>query len=209
MATTELSRQQQKSQDMKRRVRSAAIASLAELGYDRTSIKRVVERADVSQGALLHHFPTKTDLMAAVAEHLFGRAVRWARMMAGAGDAGLQSLTMRSWKEQFRTDEYAALLEILTAARTHKDLHARIAGTLRDWHDVNEAELVRLFREAGADDSRISSIVAISRCLMSGLLVHDALVRDEREVEKVLQDWDAIRETYLRAVRCEHKLSSS
>ncbi len=204
MAATELSRQQQKSQDMKRRVRAAAIASLAEQGYDRTSIKRVVERAAVSQGALLHHFPTKIDLMAGVAEYLLGRAVRWVRMMAGEETNGaLASLTMRSWREQFRTDDYAALLEILTAARTDEELRARVGVTLREWHEVNEVELVRLFREAGADDARISSILAISRCLMSGLLVHDALVRDEREVEKVLADWDVIRETYLRAVRRE------
>jgi len=198
MAVTERTRQEQKSEDTRRRVRAAAVGALADLGYDRASIKRVVERAAASQGALLHHYPTKIDLMADVAAHLLQRAIRWVRMVGAEPSPDLPP-TLRSWREQFRTAEYAALLEILTAARTDEDLRAAIADALKSWHEASEAELSAMFRRAGSDDPRLASIFTITRCLMSGLLVHDALIRDERSVEQVLGDWDAIVRAYLTA----------
>jgi len=44
----------------------AALASVAERGWEATSMQAVRERAGVSNGALFHHFPTRADLAAAV-----------------------------------------------------------------------------------------------------------------------------------------------
>lgn len=49
---------------------NATIACLHELGYHQTSTVVVTERARVSRGAMLHHFPTKADLMMAASEHI-------------------------------------------------------------------------------------------------------------------------------------------
>src|SRR5262245_21898426 len=48
----------------------ATIQCLAELGYHQTSTVIVTERAGVSRGSMLHHFPTKADLMMAAAQHI-------------------------------------------------------------------------------------------------------------------------------------------
>ena len=48
----------------------ATIACLVEEGYANTTTARVAERAGVSRGAHLHHFQTRSALVAAAVEHL-------------------------------------------------------------------------------------------------------------------------------------------
>ena len=45
------------------RVLNATIEQLAEQGYAATTTVEVAERAGVSRGALVHHFPTRSDLV--------------------------------------------------------------------------------------------------------------------------------------------------
>ena len=70
------SRQQEKSEETRRRVCAGAAACLFENGYHGASIKLITEYAGVSQGALQHHFPSKEDLVATTAEYLLSRALK-------------------------------------------------------------------------------------------------------------------------------------
>ena len=55
---------------MRERLLGAAVDCLIERGYAGTSTTLVSERAGVSRGAQLHHFPSKADLLVAAVEHL-------------------------------------------------------------------------------------------------------------------------------------------
>lgn len=59
-----------RSAETRARVLEATIQCLFELGYHQTSTVLVTERAGVSRGAMLHHFPTKADLMMAASEYI-------------------------------------------------------------------------------------------------------------------------------------------
>jgi AcrR family transcriptional regulator len=62
--------QQDRSRATRARLLEAAIASLAELGYQASTVAVVAERAGVSRGAAQHHFPTRDDLFTAALEHV-------------------------------------------------------------------------------------------------------------------------------------------
>lgn len=62
--------QEERSAGTRLRILTAAIECLRRLGYVATTTVRVAEQAEVSRGAMLHHFPTKRDLMFAVTEHI-------------------------------------------------------------------------------------------------------------------------------------------
>src|SRR5438067_13244164 len=51
------------------KILAAGVRCLAEFGYAATSTPLVAKLAKVSRGSLLHQFPTKTDLILAVAQH--------------------------------------------------------------------------------------------------------------------------------------------
>ena len=55
---------------MRQRLLDATVECLVEHGWSGTSTTLVSERAGVSRGAQLHHFPTKNDLVLAAVEHL-------------------------------------------------------------------------------------------------------------------------------------------
>ena len=55
---------------MRQRLLEATVECLVEHGWSGTSTTLVSQRAGVSRGAQLHHFPTKNDLVLAAVEHL-------------------------------------------------------------------------------------------------------------------------------------------
>lgn len=62
--------QEARSAEMRRRLLDAALDCLHDIGFAKTSVSRIVERAGVSRGAFVHHFPSKLDLFSAAGEHL-------------------------------------------------------------------------------------------------------------------------------------------
>ncbi|HJQ41523.1 MAG TPA: TetR/AcrR family transcriptional regulator [Jatrophihabitantaceae bacterium] len=62
--------QQDRSRATRAKLLEAAIASLAELGYQASTVAVIAERAGVSRGATQHHFPTREALFTAALEHV-------------------------------------------------------------------------------------------------------------------------------------------
>src|SRR5687767_4734729 len=83
--------QEQRTAATRTRLLDAAVAVLLERGYAGASLPAICERAGLSRGAQLHHFPTKAALMAAAVEHLFEVRHREFRQTAlGMPDALLE-----------------------------------------------------------------------------------------------------------------------
>lgn len=189
------SRQREKSEAMRRRVCEAAIAHLAENGYFRTSIGKIAVRARVSQGALQHHFPTKEALIGAVADMILLNSVKWfslARVELARDPDAFAEIVRRSWREQFCSPEYAALLEILTACRTDAALKRRIKPALERWRAMIDAELRQLLPATTRTAAELDMILSISRAMMTGLLVHDQLLKDDAHIEFVINQWTVL-----------------
>ena len=65
--------QADRTRAMRARLLEATVELLVERGFAGTSTTLVSDRAGVSRGAQLHHFPTKNDLVVAAVEHLTER----------------------------------------------------------------------------------------------------------------------------------------
>lgn len=63
--------QEEKTAETRRRLLDAAIACLIERGYANTTTSEIAERAGLSRGAQLYHFPKKEELLTSAVEHLF------------------------------------------------------------------------------------------------------------------------------------------
>ena len=74
--------QEERTRAMRARLLEATVELLVERGFSGTSTTLVSERAGVSRGAQLHHFPTKNDLVVAAVEHL--TEVRGAELASAA-----------------------------------------------------------------------------------------------------------------------------
>ncbi len=168
------------------------MSHLAEFGYYRTSIGKIAERARVSQGALQHHYPTKEELIAGVADFILLRSVKWfalARVELARDPDAFAEVVRRSWREQFRTEDYGALVEILTASRTDEALRERITPALQRWRALIDAELAELLPATLRTAQDLDAILSISRAMMTGLLIHDQLLKDDDHIGFVIEKW--------------------
>lgn len=69
----DISWQAQKSAMTRDRILEAAISCFINLGYTNVTTAKVASTAGVSRGAMLHHFPSKTELIQAAVEYLHDR----------------------------------------------------------------------------------------------------------------------------------------
>jgi AcrR family transcriptional regulator len=123
----------------RRRVLDAALASFVDDGYEGTTVARIRERSQVSNGALFHHFPTKE----AVADALYVEA------MASAQE-GLWEL-VRSRPRSLRAAVRGVIANQLGWVEEHADLarFVYMRGHL-DWQTPASAELAALNRDLAA-----------------------------------------------------------
>ena len=102
----------------------AAVGCLVEEGYAGASTLAVQARAGVSRGRLLHHFPSRAELLVAAAQYLATSSLaelqeRATGLMAGqpAGPARVDQAIDLMWAT-FHEPPFWAALELWTAART-------------------------------------------------------------------------------------------
>jgi AcrR family transcriptional regulator len=101
--------QQDRSEETRRRIVTAARELVVERGYEAVSVKEVSERAGVSRGGLYHHFGGRTELMAGVLESLeLEILAKLEALIAGAPDA----FTALEWAAAWYLDECMTSVEL-------------------------------------------------------------------------------------------------
>jgi AcrR family transcriptional regulator len=166
--------QAQRSATTREQLLNAALDCLVDLGYGATTTTEVAERAGVSRGAQLHHFPTRASLVAAAVEHLFsGLTEEYQRGFAAlpAGSDRLREAIALLWT-MFTKPRYLAVLELYTAARTDEGLRKQVRP-IAERHEANVRELARrYFPEAASHDpQRFESMLSLVLDTMQGMAV--------------------------------------
>jgi AcrR family transcriptional regulator len=126
-----------RSADSRALILEAAIACLVEDGYAGASTLAVQARAGVSRGRLLHHFPSRAELLVAAAEHLVTTRLtelrdRAAALMADepAGAERVDRALEIMWAT-FQEPPFWAAMELWVAARTDGDLRGALRAQER------------------------------------------------------------------------------
>ena len=84
-----LNRRDRRRLELYERIVEAGEALFEEQGYDETKVAEICERADVAYGTFFNHFPTKLDLLRALADHPGARLYgSWSHCSMAAGDPG-------------------------------------------------------------------------------------------------------------------------
>jgi AcrR family transcriptional regulator len=167
----------------------SAIALIAETGAAATSTQAVLDHSGVSRGSLLHHYPTRRDLMVAVAAEAIRRRVEAVEERLSGESEPIEAL--RRYPEvQWQVESEAparALVEILLAARWDKALEEGLRPTVVAWNRRLRNRIHAVARVAGlsnADElaAEVSVLVAATR----GLSATSSLLGDEQTVPRTL-----------------------
>lgn len=178
---------------MRQRLLDATVECLVEHGWSGTSTTVVSERAGVSRGAQLHHFPTKDQLVLAAVEHLAevrGRELRDAGRRLPAGRRRTRAL-LGMLADHFTSPVFAAALELWVAARSDPRLREAVAPLEQRLGRETHQMTVELL---GADESvpGVRELVQATLDLVRGLGLAATLTDDSRRRGRILDRWAVI-----------------
>ncbi len=183
---------------MRQRLLEATVQCLAEYGWSGTSTTLVSQRAGVSRGAQLHHFPTKNDLVVAAVEHL--ALIRRDELAQAAAQLPTGVRRTRAALEMlgghFTSDVFSAALELWVAARSDAALLAALGPfertTGRETHLLTVEMLDADEAQPGARE-----LVQATLDLIRGLGLANTISNDQARRSRILDRWAAVLEDEL------------
>jgi AcrR family transcriptional regulator len=183
--------QQERSRATQQRLLEATVECLVEHGWSGATTTVIAERAGVSRGAQLHHYPTRAALVLAAVEHLAERRAAEIRAEAATlGDDPDRRLDrlVDMLATAFTGPLFVAALEVWVAARTDAELRDALvpleARVGREMHRLT-VELL------GADERRpgVREAVQATLDLLRGLGVANLLSDDSHRRGQLLSAW--------------------
>lgn len=183
--------QEERTRLMRARLLEATVDCLVERGFAGTSTTLVSERAGVSRGAQLHHFPTKNDLVVAAVEHLTEkRGHELAAAAAKLPDGGPRRTraVLEMLADHFTGKVFSAALELWVAARTDAALLEAVAPLeQRIGRETHRLTVELLGLDESAPGNR--ELVQATLDLVRGLGLADTITDDARRRAHVLDRW--------------------
>ena len=182
--------QEERTRAMRQRLLEATVECLVEHGWSGTSTTLVSQRAGVSRGAQLHHFPTKNDLVLAAVEHLSdlrGAELREAAQQLPTGKRRSRAV-LEMLGEHFTSPVFTAALELWVAARTDDALRTAVVPL----EERVGREVHRIAVEAlGVDESRprVRELVQATLDLVRGLGLATTISDDTARRGRILDAW--------------------
>src|ERR1700719_1047404 len=158
--------QDEKTAETRRRLLDAAILCLIDRGYANTTTSEVAERAGLSRGAQLYHFPRKEELLTSAVEHLF--QLMFSEMKDKVGRLNnvndRRAMAIDLLWEIVNGPLMTAWIELVVASRTDSYLRSAVSAAndrAAEFIDRSFQELFPRPEHAAADYDLIPQIVAL------------------------------------------------
>jgi AcrR family transcriptional regulator len=158
--------QEQRSAETRERLIVAAIECIERFGYVEATTTLIAQQANVSRGALQHHFATKADLIVAVIDRVSEELnLRFdvASLAAAPLEARVAAIVDRYW-DVFTGPSFRAVLGISLSIAGEPALASRLSDSLDEARESYGVVWHELFRDAGLSATELS---AIRRVVMS------------------------------------------
>jgi AcrR family transcriptional regulator len=190
--------QSERSRAMRQRLLEATVDCLVEHGWSGTSTTLVSQRAGVSRGAQLHHYPTKNDLVLAAIDHLSTTredAMR-ARVAVLPDGPTRTRQVLGMLAELFTGPLFVAATELWVAARTDEGLREAVAALEAR---VGRGAHRHTVEALGVDESvpGARELVQATLDLVRGLCLADTLTDDAVRRGRVLDRWADVLDAQL------------
>lgn len=180
--------QEERTRVMRQRLLDATAELLATEGFAATTTMSVAVRAGVSRGALLHHFPSKNDLVVASIAHVMSSRDDDLRAKADRITGARTRPVLEMLADHFTSPVFMAALELWVGARTDDVLRAEVYRLEREVGRATHRLTVELLH---ADESRpgVRELIQATLDLVRGLGLASALSDDTERRNHILDQW--------------------
>jgi AcrR family transcriptional regulator len=176
----------------------AAVDLLVERGYCGTTTVAIQERAGVTRGRLLHHFPSRNALLVAAARHLADERIidmeQWfehADDPDPGGPARVDRAIELLWST-FRQPYFWAAMELWSAARTDEGLRNELASSERRLGRAIQHVVATMFGPVHSSHRGFDDVRDLLFSSMRGVALTYAVVERDPEAEPHLTVWRSL-----------------
>jgi len=181
----------------------AAVRCLNRCGYAAVTVAMVADEAGISRGGMLHHFPTKVDLMLAVVEfasHSDERSSRVAAKPIADKRGQFMALTDRAWKVISKPPAMARL-EIMFAARSDPVLAARLPDIFEKVEQTRRDNVFQYALDIGITDREaVDAMVCLHMAAMRGLAIELMFTKDRALVQRAYERLKVYKAGFVEAM---------
>ena len=165
--------QAQKSAAARDQILNAAISCIVDLGYSNTTTMKIAERAGLSRGATLHHFPSKMDVIRAAVDYLHEKRLRAFRASIKSipEDVDRVKMAVESYWEHVTHPLFVAFFELSVAARTDHELREILRPAQQAFDDEWYRTAQEVFPEWQADRPAFDLALNLTQQLMEGMAI--------------------------------------
>jgi AcrR family transcriptional regulator len=187
----DISWQAQKSAMTRDRILDAAINCFIELGYTNVTTARVASSAGVSRGAMLHHFPSKTELIQAAVEYLHDKLLqdytaRVARIPRTLRGKKRRRAGVDAYWEHLTGDLFVVYHELCVASRTDPELKSILESSQKVFEEHVRDSNTELFAEWNDRGDRFLLAMDVTKFLMEGMAAGQLMTNREQRVKRLL-----------------------
>ncbi|MCE8027104.1 TetR/AcrR family transcriptional regulator [Halomonas daqingensis] len=179
--------QARKSENTRQTILKAAIEEILTEGIHHATTINIAQRAGMSRGAILHHYPTRDELMHAALEKVLLEELESFKELtkqAKSKEITLDELLDHIW-EHFSGPMFMVSLEYLTAARTNKEIKGVLMPLARDFNNSIEEIWGTMVPDPHLREATLHSTL----CMMRGMSLQSIWREDPGFSERLLLYW--------------------
>lgn len=171
-----ISWQAQKSAMTRDRILEASIDCFINLGYGNVTTAKVADYAGVSRGAMLHHFPSKTELIQATVESLHEKMLNDFSQKVALIPKKLEGRERRragldAYWEHLTGDLFVVFHELCVAGRTDDELKSILESSAAKSEEHARETAKELFKEWADRGDLFLLAMDITKFMMEGMAV--------------------------------------
>lgn len=186
--------QAERSASMRDKLSKAAFEVIKEIGFANFRTSAVSKKAGVSQGAQLHHFPTKASLTIAAMEYAYAQANKRFTKNFKAYKEGddIIAAVIKDAKDFYMSEYFMVALDILMAGgkdQNLRDEQVRLALESRvaienAWHEKLE--------ELNWDSDLAQEALGMTFCLVRGFAIRMLIAEEMDTFNKMMTRWHSM-----------------
>jgi AcrR family transcriptional regulator len=149
--------QQTKSEMTRTSILDAAVSCFYKLGYSNTTTDNIASKAGVSRGAMLHHFPTRFELIKAAVGHLSSQRLALFESkeleIQRSGEHTHVGEGIDVYWKLLNTPAFVVMHELKVAARTDKKLKKILIPALEEFSNAFLGSVQRIFPDLAQSEA--------------------------------------------------------
>ncbi|MDE2363420.1 MAG: TetR family transcriptional regulator [Hyphomicrobiales bacterium] len=192
--------QAERTDASRRKLIAATIEVMRRRGYSGLTTAEVAEVAGLSRGALLHHFPSRHELVLATMRHMNDLVrVESQRRASEAATGTVDPLdgAIRDAKDFFFSDFFFVSLAVAMSDVYDEDLRRQTRPLSRDSRLAVEAAWVDALVARGIERPLASRVMTITLSIVRGFSIRVFIDDNRKHFDEVLETWKDMVRVYL------------